>query len=158
MQRNLTPEERNLACEDSKSTPVNTIQWCLAATKVSQAKTSDISQNKGVTEKTSDLVSISSPAISACFSDRIVESRSKALTYSDHRVSSCQVVDLDQTFRLPVQRSLSRSPEGWQAPAKGSCASSSTTSPTSAPPKASRASSSQRSATNQLSTGFVRKK
>ena len=40
------------------------------------------SQNKGVTEKTSDLVSISSPAISACFSDRI-ESRSKALTYSD---------------------------------------------------------------------------
>jgi hypothetical protein len=38
VQRNLTPEERNLACEDSKSTPVNTIQWCLA-TKVSQAKT-----------------------------------------------------------------------------------------------------------------------
>lgn len=52
VQRNLTPEERNLACEDSKSTPVNTIQWCLAATKVSQAKTSDISQNKVSQAKT----------------------------------------------------------------------------------------------------------
>lgn len=88
----------------------------------------------------------------------VIESSNREAKLSLTAITECQVVDLDQTFRLPVQRSLSRSPEGWQAPAKGSCAFSSTTSPTSAPPKASRASSSQRSATNQLSTGFVRKK